>query len=302
MANCCICNAKIPFSGGYPYDSMGRYMCIDCNNAISYVSNRSMWRKNVSAEYISKQIEYLRTVTKKCIDGPVSRKMEELLAELDFDGMTFEEYQNYGKGYFSDEDKIENIDNILKVNETKKMFAITEGNIYVAVHPFVDLIDFSVNEDGTSVTSGRSGSATVGALLFGAAGAVVGAAGSKKTTQMVQNLNITLSYKGLNAKIDTIDLINISSPVSKDSEYYVGKVKTCNRIVSVLQQIINENEKSNSVLEEETTSPTVRGKGIAIYAFSVADEILKFKQLYDEGIITEDEFENQKDKLLKLEY
>ena len=40
----------------------------------------------------------------------------------------------------------------------------------------------------------------------------------------------------------------------------------------------------------------------AIYAFSVADEIMKFHQLAIDGIITEEEFQHQKQKLLSLDY
>lgn len=90
--------------------------------------------------------------------------------------------------------------------------------------------------------------------------------------------------------------------MKKDSAQYAAKANACNRIVSVLKQIISENEKGNTNSEEDATTPAARGKGIAIYAFSVADEILKFKQLCDQGIITEDEFKAQKEKLLKLDY
>ena len=67
----------------------------------------------------------------------------------------------------------------------------------------------------------------------------------------------------------------------------------CERIVALLQLITNNNRS-----QAESSTSGAR----AIYAFSVADEILKFKKLMDEGIITAEEFQTQKQKLLSLDY
>lgn len=55
--------------------------------------------------------------------------------------------------------------------------------------------------------------------------------------------------------------------------------------------------------EQVTTQPTIEAPSVAKQAeapFSAADEILKYKSLMDQGIITEEEFERKKQQLLNM--
>ena len=108
---------------------------------------------------------------------------------------------------------------------------------------------------------------------------------------------IVLSYKGLDAQIETVHLLDY--PTIKESSDYFDAAQTCKRVVSALKQIQDSNKQAGT---DPAAVPAERGKSVAIYAFSVADEILKFKDLLDRGIITAEEFEAQKQKLLALEY
>ncbi|MDR2125909.1 MAG: SHOCT domain-containing protein [Prevotellaceae bacterium] len=84
--------------------------------------------------------------------------------------------------------------------------------------------------------------------------------------------------------------------------YYLPKKKN---LYCYLEKSLNAGEivipQTNNITtkdaEPETKPVEVQGKNTS--NFSVADEIRKLKALFDEGIITKEEFEKQKNKLLE---
>lgn len=108
----------------------------------------------------------------------------------------------------------------------------------------------------------------------------------------------------LQIKVNDIDnpILQISfidNYTLKGSAEYREQVRLCEEIMGMLSYIKN----NSGVKPKETVTGRTEGeKARAIYAFSVADEILKFHELAKAGIITQDEFETQKQKLLSLEY
>lgn len=156
------------------------------------------------------------------------------------------------------------------------------------VYDYSDLINYEVVENGNSIQSGRGGSAALGYLALGVAGAIIGSSMSKENKELVSDLHISISVRDLNAPNKTICLL--SHPVDIKSLEYKDAVTNCEKIVALLRYIMDENSSKGSISAR------------AIYAFSVADEIAKFKELCDAGVITADEFELQKKKLLSLDY
>lgn len=156
------------------------------------------------------------------------------------------------------------------------------------VYDYSDLINYEVVENGNSIQSGRGGSAALGYLAFGVAGAIIGSSLYKENKALVSDLHISISVRDLKAPNKTICLL--SRTVDNKSFEYKEAVANCEKIIAILHYIMNENANKGSVSAR------------AIYAFSVADEIAKFKKLCDDGVITTDEFEVQKKKLLALDY
>ena len=289
---CALCGKKIGY--GEPFSEVNTgfgfiTLCGQCNEEASFVADNSHWDDPELSEELSKNIDLLNNKLPACTDSKAKAYLEKI--------MLAKEHQDQVRLAFDETDDIIDIDGVFKINNTKKSFAALDRGNYYSLHKFEELDDFSIEEDGQSITSGRSGSAAVGALLFGVTGAILGSAGSKTTKQVVQNLDIVLSFKGLNAQIETIHFLR--RPAQKGSDAYVKAAQTCKRVASALKQIMDSVKQPGSDLLE---APAERGKGVAIYAFSVADEILKFKGLLDQGIITAEEFEAQKQKLLALEY
>ena len=151
------------------------------------------------------------------------------------------------------------------------------------IFAFSDLIDFEMVEDGVSVTKGGLGSAIVGGALFGAAGAIVGGGLGKKQKNMVNKLSIVINLR--NDLIPNIEIPLIKAETKRGGFMHKNCSEIGNRIISLL-----------SVIVDSQTVPTAS----VAPAISVADELMKYKQLLDVGAITQEEFDAKKMQLLAL--
>jgi len=122
--------------------------------------------------------------------------------------------------------------------------------------------------------------AVVGGVLFGAAGAIVGATTAKSVT------------KGYDVTT-TEDIITDSIVINRDDKYTTKIVVAYNKALwNKLQEIIRTNKALKDASKKTLDSVELVNK------VSVADEIIKLKTLFDSGILTNDEFTEQKNKLL----
>lgn len=155
------------------------------------------------------------------------------------------------------------------------------------IFSFNELIGFEYIENGDVIakSKGGVGRAVVGGALFGVAGAIVGAGTSKKVEKTVINsayIRISLNHKYVASR--QINIINHET--KRDSLSYRLSKSNADTIISHLERI----RELGSVTEEHVQNSS----------YSSADELLKFKQLLDSGIITQDEFDAKKKQLLGL--
>lgn len=181
------------------------------------------------------------------------------------------------------------VDSYFGINENTKQFAvhIQHNNLTaqiedMEIYNYSDILKFELLEDGNSVSSGGVGRALVGGVLFGGVGAIVGAstAGKKATCSKLQ---IKITTKNLEEPVIYINLLG--QEVKKSSLEYVLKMDFAQEIISLLDIICQLNDYSR--LNDSGSSSSV-------------DEIRKYKQLMDDGIITEDEFNAKKKQLLGI--
>ena len=171
----------------------------------------------------------------------------------------------------------------LKIDDHHKWWYTAHGKPGSVVFKFSDIVDFEISENGHTIaetkTKGGSGvgRAVVGGALFGPAGALVGATTKKKkaTTTEKQVLDSMCVRIFLDNNEFTMVTIDGHDRMRSDAEGIISRLRKM---------------KINSSLNEESTENSS----------SVADEILKFKQLLDIGAITQEEFEAKKKQLLKL--
>lgn len=167
--------------------------------------------------------------------------------------------------------------------------------------PYDKIIKVELIEDGTTISSKSTmrtiGGTLVGGMLAGGVGAVVGGlSGNSKNLKKVSAIQVKISIRDLNVPSITIDAFNARTmttdgkPIKPDglSGYLYQKgISDANKIVDLITFIIDKiDHKSNN--SETSTQPTI----------SIASEIQKLAELKNQGILTQEEFDSQKAKLL----
>lgn len=178
----------------------------------------------------------------------------------------------------------------LLLDEEHKLFKISKmGNLLESfrVFSYDELQDYEIYENGSSVSKGgvSAGRAIVGGALAGPAGLLLGGlSGKKKMNSVCDRLSVKFTTDGLHGGVHEIKLI--TQTTKKDSFSYRSSVKIADEIIYAFDTILRE---QNKTLNEEIAFES---------NVSVADELLKLKSLVDSEVLTQEEFELQKAKLL----
>lgn len=171
----------------------------------------------------------------------------------------------------------------IHVDETNRAFKIG-GDIF----SYDNLLSFELLEDGQSITKGGLGRAVTGGLLFGGVGAIVGGVtGGKKSKGICNSMKLRVSLK--NAHTDVVYINFITTQTKTSSFTYKRAQDSAQKCITALETINDVNQSSHA---ENTTT--------IVQTSSAADEIVKFKTLLDQGIITQEEFNAKKKELLGL--
>lgn len=178
---------------------------------------------------------------------------------------------------------LDNTNRLFKIRREEDFFA---GSI--TTFSFDELINYELFEDEVTVTKGGSsiGRALVGATLAGPAGLVVGGlTGSKTSRNSCDKLSVKFTVDGLHA--GTYEIKLIKKQTKKKSLFYETAVKNANEIILAFDTII-ASQQYHKTEKNETEQVN----------YSLSDELLKLKSLVESGILTQEEFEVQKNKLL----
>lgn len=122
-------------------------------------------------------------------------------------------------------------------------------------------------------------SAVTGAVLFGATGAIAGSARKKYT------LMIRLHTTNIEEPIVNINIL--ATAYQKGNQKFVEAFENANKIYGQLKIIAEKNKTSSLNKDLKTESDPVQ-------------EIRRYKELMDDGIITQAEFEAKKKQLLGI--
>ena len=171
---------------------------------------------------------------------------------------------------------------ILEIDSEQHKWVAPSTKRIPDVYKYSDIVKFELLEDGESVVSGGGGEAILGGLFFGEVGAIVGSnIGGKTSASICTGLSIDITLNDINNPSLQINLIKAPLP-KKDPEY--ERLYRCARECMSLLQLMHDEA----------------GKKPLSTSLSVADELLKFKQLLDLGALTEEEFESKKKQLLGM--
>lgn len=175
----------------------------------------------------------------------------------------------------------------LDIDETNGLLLFTSGKSIFGKKDTVvrlqDITEYEILEDDGGIAKGGVGRAVGGAILFGGVGAIVGS-NTGRRKKIVNSLQIKLTLTTLSDPVAYIHFI--STPTKTSTLKYKDATKAIQETVSIL----------DILLRNRKPAPSTAGTP----APSAADEIRKYKQLLDDGIITQDEFDAAKAKLLGL--
>lgn len=165
----------------------------------------------------------------------------------------------------------------------------------IQVLRYTDIVSISYEENGNNVYNKSLGGAVAGGLLFGGVGAIVGS-NTEKVTQNreVSSMSIKILLKSTSNSTIFLTIYNGAPLKTKEIEdrmLYEKLKKEAIGIKDIFSIIIDITDKhSSQVVTNQTTSMSKAG--------SIADELTKLAKLKDSGILSEEEFNAQKSKLL----
>lgn len=183
-------------------------------------------------------------------------------------------------------------------------------NVLVIVTPtsyelfnYSDIIEVSYEENGTQLYSKSTmrtvGGAIVGGALMGGAGAVVGGlSGSSKKEMEIQKMQIKILLRNTQRTRCVLDFNDsdrvLKTKESADSVLYEKYQQNANRAKDTLSVIIDKAKQVSTPVIQKVVTQT------PVSQFGVADELAKLAKLKMDGILTEEEYNAQKAKLLNL--
>ncbi|HQS67381.1 MAG TPA: SHOCT domain-containing protein [Sulfuricurvum sp.] len=157
-----------------------------------------------------------------------------------------------------------------------------------------DILSVEIIEDGITVTKTNRISQIGGALLgglLGGAGAVIGGLSGKKETSAgkIKSLELKIIINDTSNPIFIISLLSkTSNGISTEKTEYIDAKSGADHWKAVFEAIIKQADAEEQQAEKHTT----------VESGSVSDELKKLAELKESGILTEDEFLQQKQKLL----
>lgn len=181
------------------------------------------------------------------------------------------------------------IGNFVEFDDNSKKWVLLTGIFgkrdKSTVYNYSDIVDFELLEDGESISSGGLGRALVGGAVFGGVGAIVGGVtGKKKTTGVCSSLKLKITLNNINHPVVYVNFIEAAT--KKDGLVYKNVYKLAHECLAVLEVICNQQQPVAEAPIQQNSS--------------IADEILKYKNLLDMGAITQAEFDEKKSELLKI--
>jgi len=183
------------------------------------------------------------------------------------------------------------------IDEKKNKFYIigcSQGKkIPTKIYDYKDLLEVEILEDGDSITKTARGSQIggilIGGLALGGVGAVIGGlSGKKKQIDTVRQIDLKLIINDLNNPLFVLNVFTHDPGLKKTSADYIKYKEQSNKWHSLLTVIIKKADEMDNK----------KNKTDHMHKTSIADEIIKLKNLKDEGILSTKEFEEQKKKLL----
>lgn len=196
---------------------------------------------------------------------------------------------------------VNGVDNLYRflVDNNGKKICYLNGAI-TKIIPFDKIISVELIEDGTTISSKSTmrtvGGTLLGGALGGGAGAIVGGlSGNSKNIKRVKSVQVKIKVRDINNPSLLISCFEAATMTSNsdgikpdgiEGYKYKQGLEHARKIADTISVIIDEVDKKTSSSNTSNINA------------SVADELKKLADLKSQGILTQEEFDQQKAKLL----
>jgi len=155
------------------------------------------------------------------------------------------------------------------------------------LYSYDKILQCEIVVDGETVlkqsTSGTIGRSVLGGILTGGVGAIIGGTTASKThKENISRIDLKIIIDDTSNPVFRINFMNIKT--KKKSFIYRASYSQVEKWHGILAGLIRQGNTEDAVKQNEN--------------LSVADELMKLKNLNDIGVITSEEFAKQKSKLI----
>lgn len=186
----------------------------------------------------------------------------------------------------------------LAIDEQRKKVCLIDyrqQNIATRVFSYKDLLSSEIFEDGATVTktvrTSQIGGALIGGLALGGVGAIIGGlSGKTQTTGKIKKICLRLTVNDMKNPLHDINFLNFET--KKDSFTYKQTIQQARHWHALIEVLIKRADMEDKA--------SVTNDASQIQSNSIADEIKKLVELRDAGVLSGEEFEQQKTRLLRV--
>jgi hypothetical protein len=177
-------------------------------------------------------------------------------------------------------------------NDRKKICFLDNHN-RPYIYNYNKILQCEVVVDGQTIlkqsTTGTLGRSILGGILGGGVGAIIGGTSASKTSkEKISNIELKVIVNDVSNPVFNIQFYNSTSILLKHER---RNVERWHAIICGL--IVQGNKEDITSIEKDSLDTVIVGN------LSVADELKKMKELLDVGVLTIEEFNRQKTKLLR---
>jgi hypothetical protein len=200
----------------------------------------------------------------------------------------------------------EDLNSAIAIDSTREKICLVSIEYTIAssvLIPFKDVLSCEIIENNSSLTktvrSSQVGGALVGGILLGGAGAIIGGlSGKTHTMDKVKNIDLLIVINNMESPIFKVNFLttneyNNPNGYDKESDDYKFSLDSAKKWQGLIAIIIKKVDEEDKKYDNQNKSSSDNAN------LSISDEIRKLKLLKDDGLITEDEYSLQKEKLLK---
>jgi uncharacterized membrane protein len=189
---------------------------------------------------------------------------------------------------------------MISIDENSKKIAFIDGEKY-RVYNYRDILSTELLIDGDEVikTSRTSqiGGALIGGVLAGGVGAIIGGLSAEQTKESkVSRVDVLVVVNDTRNPTFVLNFFNKDDTdlgFAHDKDWIkseIGQAEELQRLISVL---IRQADEADKIEEQQSKQENVKA-----VTSSIADEIRKLADLKAEGLLTDEEYEKQKRKLI----